>query len=518
MKRLVPAAPASAGPMVALFGGLVLLALLIGLVGAIGGWIAQLLLLTLVVPMALLVSDYRIGLVLLIVLMPYANSRLIPQLGPLSIINLVLAGVCALYLLRMVLARMSRKPAHLPVERELLLFYVLPVTMAAVVGTMHLGEIPQYFLVVSKIEKYGLKEYWISHYFKTMLLVLTACIMGAAVVEYGKGKRFAVALAVSAVLFVLAMMALIAISGMSLDRLKDARSFLSLLGRHNNEAGVLLTTALGPMLFMHAHLRHRIGRLALGTAVGLVIVGILLTFSRGAFLGLVAIIAMYVLHFRRVKTALTVLALLVVAAALAPAAVYERLGRGLDERAAGASLNSETDELTAGRVYTWKQLAPEVLRSPVWGRGQLSTQWSNHVKTTWYNANHPHNMYLEILMDMGLIGAVAMFLFYRHVWRTFRRLGRDERVPEAMRGFFIGASAGLLSMLVYGLSNGHYYPAPEQIFYWVTVGLAFGYAAWLRQQAPAAPAKVVPTTVARGWRVPADRILRPAPKSWRPGA
>jgi len=517
MKPLASTAPRT-GSMVFAFAGLLLLALLLGLVGAVGGWVAQVFLVTIVIPLVLLVSDYRIGLVLLIVLMPYANSRLIPQLGPLSMVNLVLAGVCGLYLLRMTLLRMSNRPAPLPLERELLLYYVLPVTMAAVVGTLHLNEIPQYFLVVSKIEKFGLKEYWISHYFKTMLLVLTACIMGAAVVERGKGQRFAIALAVSAVLFVAAMCVLMAFSGMSLDKLKDARSFLGVLGRHNNEAGVMLTTALAPMLFMQPHLKTRAARTAMAAAAGFVICGIVLTFSRGAFLGMLGILLLYVLHFRRVKTAAMVAVLLAVGAALAPAAFYERLGRGIEDRPT-ANITAESDELTAGRVYTWGQLAPEVLKSPLWGRGQLSTQWSNHVKTTWYNASHPHNMYLEILMDMGIIGAVAMFLFYRHVWRTFRRLGADARLPGAMRGFFIGAWAGLVSMLIYGFTNGHYYPAPEQIFYWVTVGLGFGYAAWLRQQPPAAEAVEAVPVRGRGWRVPADRILRPqAPTVWRPGA
>jgi len=438
----------SRGAVIALLGLFGVLAVLLGLVGGVAGWIGMVLTLTLLVPAVLLSADYRLGLILLVVLMPYANSRFIPQLGPLSVVNMVLAGVCALYLLRMGLLKLAGRPAPLPFDRELLLFYVLPVTMAAVIGTTHLGEIPPYFLVLAKIEHYGLKEYWISQYFKTMLLVLTACIMGAAVVEYGKGQRFAIALAVSAVLFVMAMLGLIALTGMSLDRLKDARSFLGMLG----------------------------------------------------------IIVAYVLHYRRIKTAVTVLALVVVGAALAPAALYERLGRGLDD-SVRANINSESDELTAGRVYTWKQLAPEVLRSPAWGRGQLSTQWSNHVKTTWYNASHPHNMYLEILMDMGLLGAAAMFLFYRHIWRMFRRLGADPRVPEAMRGFFIGAWAGLLSMLIYGATNGHYYPAPEQIFYWVTVGLAYGYAAWLKQQAPGEP--VAQAKPAPRWRVPPERILRP---------
>lgn len=489
-------------------------AVLIGLVGAVFGWVGQALLVTLLVPAALLAMDYRIGLILLIVLMPYANSRIIPQLGPLSVINLLLAGLCFLYVMRLALLRLANRASPLPVERELVLYYLLPITLAAMVGSMHVGEIPQHFLVANQLEHFNLRDYWISQYFKTMLLVFVACIIGAAVVEYGKGMRFGIALAVSAVVFVLAIGVLVAVTGVSLSRLKDDRSFLVLLGRQNNEAGILLATALGPMLFMQNYIRHKVGGWMLRLGVGAVICGIVVTFSRGAFLGMLAIVTAYVLHFKRVKTAFTVLVLAVVCAALAPAEVWERLSVGLEPARNAGLTSGQSDELTAGRVDTWKSLLPDVVRSPVWGRGEMSTQWSTHVKTSLYSATHPHNMYLEILMDMGLLGVAAMFLFYRHMWRTFRRLGHDERLPGPMRGYFLGAWTSMLAMFIYGFSNGHYYPAPEQIFYWVSVGLAFGYVAYLRKEAPAigiTPAEPVPPRRG-GFRVPPDRIL-----GWRSG-
>jgi O-antigen ligase len=446
---------------------------------------------------------------MLIVISPYANSQAIPQLGPLSIINLLLAGLVMLYLLRLALLRMSGRPSPMPVERELLLFYVLPVTLAAMVGTLHVGEIPQHFLVANKIEHFGVRDYWISQYTKTMLLVFIACIIGAAVVEFGKGMRFAISVCIGAVLFVLAMAALIGATGASFSQLRDDRNFLTLLGRQNNEAGVLLATAFGPMLFMQAYVRHRGWQWVLRLGAGLVAAGVAVTFSRGAFLGLMVILLAYVLHFRRIKTAVSVLVAVVIGASLAPAAIWERLSLGLEETRSAGIVTSQTDELTQGRVYTWKALAPEIVRSPLWGRGELSTEWSNHVKTSLYSASHPHNMYLEILMDMGLLGAFAMFLWYRYVWRMFRSLGRDERVPAPMRGYFLGASTALLAMLVYGFSNGHYYPAPEQIFYWVSIGLAFGYAAKVRKEAPVAELKPVKPVGrhAGGYRVPPERIL-----------
>jgi O-antigen ligase len=260
-----------------------------------------------------------------------------------------------------------------------------------------------------------------------------------------------------------------------------------------------------------------VGRWALRIATLLVMGGVVLTFSRGAFMGLMLILVVYVLHFKRLKTAFIVITLLAVAAAFAPQAVWERLGRGLDERPKPGQY-TQTEELTAGRVYTWEHLIVEVPRSPLWGRGQLSSMWSGHAKNGLYAATHPHNLYLEILMDMGVIGAITMFIFYRFVWRSFRRLAVDPRLPGTLRGFFYGAWTGMLSMLVYGFSNGHYYPAPEQVFFWVAVGLAFGYTKWLAGQPAASGPAPVPTGGRRKFQVPADRILMPRKQPWRPGS
>lgn len=491
-----------------LLAGFSLVAMLFAALGVLTGWLMQVFLLSLLLPLVLVVSDYRLGLILLTVLMPFASSPILPKAGPLSAINLLLVGVCGMFLLRMVLNRMLHKPLSLPMPRELLLYYIVPVTLSCVIGSFYLGEIPPHYFLVNKFDSFGPREYWVSQYLKNMLLVLTACIVGAAVVERGgHGLRFASAVVASAVVFVLAMLALIAVSGVSLGFLAEARSFLGALGRHNNEAGVMLTTALGPILFMMGTTRHRGARFVLGASALLVIGGIVLTFSRGAFLGLLVILLAYVLHFRRLKTAFAVMTLAVVAAAFAPSEVYERLGRGLGEGSV-QRMSAEGDELTAGRVYTWSRLSGEVLRSPLWGRGQLSTQWSDHVKNSLYNASHPHNLYLEILMDMGILGAVAMFLFYRFVWRMFRTLSRDPRVPDAMRGFFLGAWAGMLSMFIYGVTNGHYYPAPEQIYFWMAVGLALGYVKWLRTQPEVTPLTPVAPRPGR-FTLPPDRILLP---------
>ena len=36
---------------------------------------------------------------------------------------------------------------------------------------------------------------------------------------------------------------------------------------------------------------------------------------------------------------------------------------------------------------------------------------------------HPHNAYLEAVLDMGFIGLALLLAYYWHVWKGFRALG-----------------------------------------------------------------------------------------------
>ncbi len=502
---------------VALSVAIGLLAVFLGLVGAFVGWFAQLFILIITVPIVLMLLDYRIGLMLAVLVMPYGNAPFIPRAAPLSMLNVLLLGVCLAFLLRWTLSRMTGTRIVIPLTRELRWFYLLPVTVAMLIGSSHLGEISPRYLDFAHIDSYGLKDYWVSLYLKMMLLVFMGCIHGAAIVERGNGLRFAVTTIVSGVLFVIGIFVMIAWTGVSFEMLKGARSLLfPILGNNNNQAAALLLVPLGCVLFMREFVTNRLTRNCLLGATLIIAVGVVLTFSRGGFMAMLFMLGFYVWHFKRLGLGLAVLTLVVAGAAVAPDAIRERLMTGLEDAPVSKQLTGSGaggDELTAGRVWIWRQLAPEILRSPVVGRGLGSVQWSEAAKDGRYYANHPHNLYLEILMDLGLVGAVCIAIFYRYVWKLFRRLSEDERLMPAMRGYFLGSAAGLLGMLVYGFSNGNYYPASEQLYFWVNIGLALGYQRYLASQPPAPARDDVPKRSSavrgHGFRVPEASILRP---------
>jgi O-antigen ligase len=493
-----------AGAALAL-SGVVLAVILFGTSTAVLDWDLQAIVLTALVPALLMLYDYRIGLTLLIFILPFENAQFLPKVGPLNALNVLILGVVLSFLLQACMRQLTSKPMAVLVPRTLFLFYAVPVTVAVVIGTFHFKEISAIYLVKTHPEGYTLSTYWISVYFMRLLLVATACVVASAVYEARAGRRWIVTASLAAMVFVVAQVILTAVSGISASDLQRSRAFFLYLGRQNNEAGVMLVTALGPLLFMREMVKS--GWLRLLTIGTLAMMGaVLLTGSRGAFVAMAVVVGLYLLHFRRLRTAFFVITLVVIGVAVAPDAVQDRMLRGIENKRIEA-INTRGDELTAGRVYIWEQLAPEIKRSPIYGRGLLSTQWSRYVRSGAFTASHPHNVYLEILMDLGVYGAICMFIFYRYAWRTFRRLGRDERFEPGVRGYFLGAASGLVGMLVAGMAHGHYYPSPEQVFFWMALGIGIGYSR-IAETLPALVPVTPVSNVRRRTRRP-SRMLEP---------
>jgi hypothetical protein len=55
-----------------------------------------------------------------------------------------------------------------------------------------------------------------------------------------------------------------------------------------------------------------------------------------------------------------------------------------------------------------------------------------------------------------------------------RSLEKDPRLEPALRGFFQGAAAALLGMLVSDFTDSSLAPRPEQAFLWLAIGMMYG--------------------------------------------
>jgi O-antigen ligase len=150
--------------------------------------------------------------------------------------------------------------------------------------------------------------------------------------------------------------------------------------------------------------------------------------------------------------------------------VYDRMQYGF-----GSGLNA----ISAGRAESiWLPLLPEVLRSPIYGSGLGSTLWSEAMHradgVTVLAVGHPHNAYLEAALDMGIAGLIVVCAYFWHVWKGFRALSVDPALSPTLRGFYLGAAAGLASLLIAAIPDSSLRPGPEHAFLWLAIGLMYG--------------------------------------------
>src|SRR5439155_17661423 len=137
------------------------------------------------------------------------------------------------------------------------------------------------------------------------------------------------------------------------------------------------------------------------------------------------------------------------------------------------------DAISAGRIEgIWLPLLPEILRSPIYGSGLGSILWSEVMRgergVTILGVTQAHNAYLETVLDMGIAGLILVCAYFAHVWKGFRALSVDPAVGPTLRGFYLGAAAGLAGYLVAGIAGSYLTPYVDQVFLWLAIGMMYG--------------------------------------------
>jgi O-antigen ligase len=201
--------------------------------------------------------------------------------------------------------------------------------------------------------------------------------------------------------------------------------------------------------------------------MGLLVIALVFTFSRGAFVGFLLVNGLFLLWRFNAKTAALALLVGVALVLMLPEQVFERMSTGFGE---------DANAVSAGRIDgIWLPLLPELWRSPIWGNGLGSVMWSDAMHNGFMlEVTHPHNAYLEALLDVGALGLAVLLAYYAHVWKNLRALGSNAVLSPELRGFYQGAAAGLLMLLVTGFVGSSLAPLPEQAFLWMAIGIMYG--------------------------------------------
>jgi O-antigen ligase len=465
---------------VLLLAGGICAALATGILIGVFDGVPVLLGLSLLLFMAFGMSDYKAGVLLAIVLLPLTAVQQIPReifgikgLNPLN-------ATLAMSAISFVIAQIT-EPGRIAIPKFPRYFwaYIGVVAFAGFHGARqfnaHLSSIPAYYLVLFDTAAGYLREILL----KPMIIVATAMLVAVAVANTQHAKRYLIPLFCAALTLPLMAIGYLAISGAPLSSLasSESRGFLSVLGIHANELGLFSNIGFALALFCFFSVPGLSARCLLGLIIVILATAVMLTFSRGAYLGFLAAIGYFLFTQKRAGLMLLALSLAVAAAFLMPEAVVERATTGM------AGMN--VADMSAGRVdKIWRPLLPEVFSSPVIGHGLGSIAWSEAARhREILMVGHPHSAYLGLLLDFGVSGAIVVSLFFLHMWRLFKHIAQHHPDP-LWRGFFNGAKGAILLLLVQGLTDDRFTPTLPQTLLWLSYGMAIGLVARLNKEVP----------------------------------
>jgi hypothetical protein len=359
--------------------------------------------------------------------------------------------------------------------------FVLMMTVGAFHGAMHADEIPDYFRTLKVINFSTIGGYLQDTFLKQMLILLTAFLFSIAVRNAPQPIYCLIPLLASTLVLPIAVISIVTLSGDSLSNLaaSDSRGFLSVIGMHANELGLLFNMIFALTLFCLINVTGASRKFLLGLSCITIAGAIALTFSRGAYLGFLAVV-IYLLHsVRQFRIYIFAIVIAFVAAMLIPDAVIERASSGL--------AHGNADDISAGRVSgIWRPLLGDMLSSPIIGHGRNSILWADAAKNqSILPVGHPHSAYISAVLDYGLLGAIIIFSFYLHMWRVFKTLA-EISIEPVWRGFFRGSMACILLLLVQGVTDDSFTPSSTQPFLWLAYGAAVGLVSRINAQTRAA--------------------------------
>ncbi|MEK6715267.1 MAG: O-antigen ligase family protein [Candidatus Omnitrophota bacterium] len=163
---------------------------------------------------------------------------------------------------------------------------------------------------------------------------------------------------------------------------------------------------------------------------------LVLTFSRGGLIGFLGLLFIALIKTRR-KIATIIFAIVIVAglASFMPSDFWERIEK---TRVEEKFIGDPTVDSTTRRYMLSKAAWQMFLDNPIFGRGigNYYYECRNYQPLT---AGRAHNMYLEVMAELGIVGLVFMLgIFFTTMKALNRIVKKNKELANYAKGFYIG--------------------------------------------------------------------------------
>jgi O-antigen ligase len=131
------------------------------------------------------------------------------------------------------------------------------------------------------------------------------------------------------------------------------------------------------------------------------------------------------------------------------------------------------DEITSGRTVIWPAVIAEIGKSPIFGYGRDGFHSSGVAEYVAIELGdpfpHPHNAYLEWMLDSGVLGLLLIMPFYGFVVIGAMKMFREQDPLASAAG---GMALALVSCeLVGSMGAQSLYPRESTVVMWALLGI-----------------------------------------------
>ena len=199
----------------------------------------------------------------------------------------------------------------------------------------------------------------------------------------------------------------------------------------------------------------------------IILTGISFLFSRTGYGAAIFALIYYLIISKRKKyLPIVIIIASICLIYLASTAIIQRATTGFNEK--------DTYKISAGRIdQIWIPLIEENLnhnKKFLFGDGRyaiLASDSLNEGKIAF--VGHPHNMYLETLLDAGVISLIIIITFFYVITRkAYITLKNTDDIQ--MKENLYACIVSILSFLLSGMTGRSFFPMNENILIWVVLG------------------------------------------------
>ncbi len=236
-------------------------------------------------------------------------------------------------------------------------------------------------------------------------------------------------------------------------------------------AFLLLVLPLALMCFLHAP-RPR-DAFAYGFTAALLLVALVFTYSRGAWIVLGAVVPLGVIILRPLRwgPVITRFAMLIAFVGVVVVTLPYTVGSATPARALATratSIVDPSDYSIQGRLNFWRAGLAIFRDHPLVGTGPgtFPAVHAGYQKDVRFYARDAHNFYIQVMAEMGVTGVGALLVLGFSIWTMWRRTLRAAQGKEEYP-LLVGVGLGVLAFSLHSAFDmGWMFPA--------TAALAFG--------------------------------------------